>query len=356
MKTQFLIAAVLIVVLGGVGGAYYYLAPPAPAQTGGEVQTPGDQRQTMTGLQIAERIYGYVESQRRADGLYDYATNCNETVCSFDFENPHDISNAWAAYASVGMYGATGDQRYLDAAKADGEKILQYCGSGREECVSIGYQIVALYEATGDSRYLDLAEAEAAILMEEGRGLYDSGSAMLVGGDSKGMAELARASGDAAYSQDASRILEGEVGALENEVPLYVRDEGGSARVYKSFACWPQLARLSLYQATGDRAHLDAAAAFAGDMDVPGHVGDLVSATDIQPCIELYHDLGSLTGEQAYGDGADVMVQHVLDGQWDYGASDSIRFYRDKSFSTLTDSSYMVNILSKRADSVYEVG
>lgn len=307
----------------------------------------------LSGIGIASKIYGYIEGQRRDDGYYDYASNCNEDDCKFDFKNPHEISNAWAAYAAIGLYRATGQERYLDDAKRDGEKLIQFCGSNEEECVSITYQIVALYEATGDPRYLELAKAEAGYLMDAEKSLYDSGFTMLIGGDSKGLADLGTSAKDPSYSDSALRILDGEEKAAESDFPLYAVSNGSDSVVYKMFSCWPQLARISLYRSTGDGKYLKAVEEFADSFEVAEHVGDLYSATDMQPCADMYQNLAELTGEKRYDDGAKKILQRIITDLWDseYGkkplGKNSVKFMADKGFSTLTDSSYMVYLLSR---------
>lgn len=361
MSKQVLVSVVIIFSLGALLAFYYHFIEGTQplTDTGQPVIGTTDQSaqnndvKNLTGLEAAEKIYAYIEAQRRQDGLYEYASKCDERVCNFDFTNPHGLSNAWAAYAETGLYDVTGDSSYLDAARADGEKILGFCGTNEGGCVSIIYQIVALYEVTGDPRYIDLAKAEADILMNRDD-LYDSGFTMLIGGDSKGLARLSQSSGDATYSTDALKVLSGEIAALENEIPVYVYSKDGSTAVYKTYACWPQLARTHLYEATGDESHLEEARRFADSLSLPDYASQMVSATDIEPCIELYQKLATATGDQSYRAGADRMIQYVLTNYMDKELG-SVRFASDKGFSTLTDSAYMVYLLTKSSDSIFEV-
>ncbi|MBI4894674.1 MAG: hypothetical protein HY833_02985 [Candidatus Aenigmarchaeota archaeon] len=360
MKTKLAVAIVLILVLSGlIAGYNYFIGPIVPVQTGVPSQTEAP---SQTGgesveagvnyLETAKAIYSYIETQRKSDGFYVYSSNCNDESCSF-FNQSYETGNTWPAYAAVSLYGATGDGAYLDRARRDADLMIEHCGKDPTECITVAYQINDLYAATGDKKYLDfiVSEADALEAISDEDYLRVTDSSMLFAVDSLQLADAYKLTGEQRYLDSSLRKLQtiDEVFSVEDrKITVYERD----GRKFNVYSCWPELARMHLYGATGDAKYLSQAKEFADGMRVQDNVHQLWFMTDIQPCIDVYQQLGAATGDPMYGEGADSMVRHVIAKYWDSSASpkvsgnNAIKSSVDKDHSLITDSSYMVYLLS----------
>lgn len=351
------IAAIAVVLAAGLG-AYYYFGTDMGAQYG---QQPSQAPQvapanTLTGLQVATRINDYVATQRNADGFYHYSVNClPEENC---FNAPvYEMANTWPVYANVGMYKATGDSKYLDAAKRDADTMMSWCENNASYCVYVTYQIYDLYKATGDARYLDFVKNEADVISNVDNAIEFSNDSMLLSSAAIEFADLYGETKNSTYADWARADTDEAQSILLSYTIVF----GNNGHDFRAFSCWPQLANARLYGETRDQKILENITAFMNDYNLQNNFLYLWFMTDIQPCIDLYQTMGDLTGNQSYYDTAHNMSQYVLTDFWDtksnpkVSSSDAIKFSKDKSFETVTDSSYMVKLLSRMKDSRFEV-
>jgi hypothetical protein len=355
---QLIFAAVIIVVLGAVLGAYYYITGSSEVRIPSNIQPtqelPGETG-GMTGLQVAARIYDYIGTQRNADGFYLYSSNC-EGDCPFVgsvFKN----ANTWPNYASIGMFRATGDPSYLDSARRDVDTMMAWCEQDKRECVRILYQVAELYKETGDRKYLNFVVDEIGVLTANEGGFADTNEAMLLAIDSIELAVAGKMTGDQKLiPKSVEKLSESERLVANNHI-VYESD----GNKFRTFSCWPELARIELYKATEDKSYLEKVKTFADSVKLDNNVQHLWFMTDIQPCIDVYQQLGELTGDRSYSQAADKMIEWVLQNFWDsknapkVSGNDSIKSTVDQKFSSITDSAYMVYLLSKSKDSVFKV-
>ncbi|MBI5355484.1 MAG: hypothetical protein HZB68_03445 [Candidatus Aenigmarchaeota archaeon] len=320
-------------------------------------QTPIDkqvtEKTTKSGLEIAKEIYSYIGTQKNKDGFYAYASNC-KGGCPF-IDSVFKNANTWPVYASVGMYRATNDSKYLDAAKRDADTMIAWCAQDSRECVRVLYQIDALYSETGDKKYLDFINTETAALLS----LPDEAETnftMLIAIDSVELSDSYIWSGDSKALDSSIKKLSQAEALLANEKTLFEKD----GNKYRTFSCWPQLARLELFKSTDDSKYLDGVKAFAAN-NIPGNLNIFWMMTDLQPCLDVYQSLYELTGDKSYNADAEKIAQHIITKYWDSSYSpkvsgnNAIKSNSDQSFSTITEASYMAYMLSRMEGSRFEV-
>ncbi len=358
MSRQILVAVVIIAVLGAALGGYYLVTggfnPTVPVN---DVPVEGTQPSDgaagtveagVDPLAAAAEIYAYIQTQRREDGFYDYASNCGDG-CPFVgavFKN----ANTWPTYAAVGMYQATGDDGYLADARRDADKMIEWCAEDQKECVRVTYQVNELYKETKDERYADFVKSEADVLIDPvNQEFIGTDMPMLLAIDSLQLAQVYEMTNDEKYLDAAVSKLTSADSNMEKEMILYAVDD----RVLKTYACWPELASIEIYKATGDRAYLDRVVDFIDDLRIADNVHQMWYMTDVQPCMDLYVQLGSITGDGKYTLGALSIMNHILDNYWDSKANPkvsgggSIKSTKDQNDSGITDSAYMVWLLAK---------
>lgn len=350
-----IIAVVIVLVLAAALGAYYYSGgslnlTSQPAQT--QQNVPAN---TMTGLEIAKTIYAYIDTQRNSDGFYSYASNCDSN-CPFSgsvFKN----ANTWPVYASVGMYRATNDTKYLGAAKRDADTMLKWCAQDGRECVRVLYQVDALNRDSGDQKYSDFLQQEAKTLMA----LPDqpeTNFTMLISIDSVELADAYVQTGDKTMLDASVAKLNQAENLLSQEKVLF--EQNGNK--YQTFSCWPQIARLELFRATDDSKYLDSVKRFVADRNIPGNLNLFWMMTDLQPCMDVYQSLAELTGDSGYSAAAQKIAQHIITNYWDssvgpkVSGNNAIKSNGDQKFSTITEASYMTYMLSRMKDTRFEVG
>lgn len=352
-----IVALIVVVVAAGAGVYYYYsIGGLNSVQSQQSVQTQ-QAGNGMTGLEIAGKISTYMDTQRNPDGFYNYTSNCGDN-CSFD--QVYNNANTWTTYANIGMYQATGDSKYLDAAKRDADTMLAWCSQDSVQCIRVLYQIDRLYQITGDRKYSDFVTSEARVLIGPNNPYTytdDPAAAMYSSIDSIELADAYNISGDGTLLSASLEKLS-NADAKSKGGQLIFESNGNKFYVY---GCWPQLAKLRLFGVTGDKKYLDGVKAFADAYDMPQMLPSLWFMTDMEPCIDVYQQLGQITGDKAYTDGSNAMITYVLKNFWDTPASvkvagdNAIKSTQDQTYESITDSSYMVYLLSNADNKSFEV-
>ena len=360
------IPIIIAIVIVAAVGAFYFSGfelekSEVPEETVVSPETQTEQEGTDS-LEIASTIYSYIQTQRNSEGFYHYSSNCDDD-CPFKdqvFKN----ANTWPTYASVGMFVATGEQRYLDDAERDADALLAWCEEDPVECVRVTYQISSLADVSSNEKYSNFVIDEADVLIDPANSeIVGTDMPMLLSIDSIQLADVYGITGDEKYLTSSIEKLNEAEAALESDsfeggaaLPVYARD----GNLFKTFACWPQLAKIELYKSTGEKSYLDEVASFVDGVKVDENVHSLWFMTDVQPCIDIYIQMGELTGDSSYTDGAVRMMQSTLDLYWDTpsnvitSGNNAIKSARDADDSSITDSSYMVYLLSK-VNSKFEV-
>lgn len=370
MSRQILVSVVIIVVLGGLLGGYYYmtggLQPTVPineqpvtgTQTGSEV---AEETKGVTGLEAATEIQSFVDSRRQADGYYGYSYNCEKGFqedCQLDISYP--TTNAWATLSNLGMYRATGDVSYLNNARRDADLLIDWCEGESHMCQWVLVQVSELYDETKDQRYADFLLKEGALLMDvdgstDAETIFQRNSTMLLGIEARQLAQIYKINGDDSYITEANeRISQAYDGTRPDNWIVYEFNDNK----FTKNSCWVELANMELYEATGDENYMLQAKDLLDSFDPAGNSVYMIFMTNLQPCAELYMRVYQATGDSKYMDGAVKISNYILENLWDRkdrpivsGSGTILYDTESKRIDTLTDTAYMVYILSMIKDS-----
>jgi uncharacterized protein YyaL (SSP411 family) len=364
MKTQLTVAIVLILVLGGlIAGYYHFVGPIVPVKDGTQpaVQPPAEMKNAVH-LDAAKKIQEFIDTRRTDDGYYKYSYNCEnglETDCHLDLV--YGSTNAWTSLSNLRLYQATGNQVYLEKSKRDADAVIDWCKVQPKDgnsCLWILVQISELYDETGDAKYKDFLLEKGRMLMDvindkNPEVVWQRNSTMMTGIEARELAMIYKINGDRKYIDEAKiRIEEAYFGTPDN-YPLY-QFNGNN---YLENSCWPELANMEIYEATGDRASLAQALDLLDTFEPATNVFYMNFLTNLQSCNELYLKAYKATGEKKYMDGAAKMADFVLEDRWDtpehklVSGSGSILSDDYSKVDTLTDAAYMVSLLSQIKDS-----
>lgn len=360
MKAGIVTAAVLILVLSGlVAGYFYFVGPIVPVQEASqpEAQVPAEVEKVVY-LDAAKEIQKFIDTRRTDDGYYKYSYNCEnglETNCNLDLV--YGSTNSWTALSNLRLYQATGEQAYLEKAKRDADAVMDWCASQPNDgkiCLWILVQISELYEETGEQKYADFLLGKGEMLLgivndKDPDVVWQRNSTMMIGIDARELAAIYKINGDQRYIDEAKiRIQEAYWGTPDN-YPLY-QFNGNN---YLENSCWPELANMEIYEATGDQASLAQALDLLDTLDPATNVFYMNFLTNLQSCNELYLKAYEATGDRKYMEGATKMADFVLVDRWDnqennlVSGSGTILSDDYSKVDTLTDTAYMVAILSQ---------
>ncbi|MBI4894265.1 MAG: hypothetical protein HY833_00820, partial [Candidatus Aenigmarchaeota archaeon] len=355
MKTQITVAIVLILVLGGLIAGYHYLVGPiVPAQEEVQpvAQVPAEPEKFVY-LEAAKEIQGFIDTRRTDDGYYKYSYNCEnrfETDCNLDLM--YESTNAWTTLSNLRLYQATGEQAYLERAKRDADAVMDWCAGQPNDgkiCLWILVQISELYEETGDQRYADFLLGKGEMLLNivndtDSDVVWQRNSTMMIGIDARELAAIYKINGDQRYIDEAKIRIEEAYWGTPDNYPLY-QFNGNN---YLENSCWPELANMEIYEATGDQASLAQALDLLDTLDPATNVFYMNFLTNLQSCNELYLKAYEATGDNKYMEGAVKMADFVLVDRWDspennlVSGSGTILSDDYSKVDTLTDTAYMV--------------
>ncbi len=353
MKKYLPIIIPIIIIAAGIGGYYLYdnYYPNIEQPIENNIQEAG-----FSGLYIAEKIYDYIQTQRNLDGFYKYASNCEEG-CVF-YESVFNNANTWPTYASVGMYQATKDDKFLIDARRDADRLLAWCDEDPTECIRVTYQVNALGKETGDKKYIDFVVKEADVFLDpENSEIIQTDVVMLKGIDSIQLAQAYDITNNKKYLDASLNKLSESENLLVDEKTVY----GYNNNLFRNYACWPNLAKLELYKSTEDSKYLMDVINFADGINLPNNIHQLWFMSDIQPCIDLHIQLYQITNDDKYLEGSQKMVETILLTYWDdidnpkLSGSNAIKSTIDQDWTSITDSSYMIYLLSQIQNERFDV-
>lgn len=366
MSRQILVAVAVIVVLGAAVGAYLYmggsLVQREQLSQGTEQAAPDMvvEKVPLTGAQAAREIQSFVDTRRMSDGYYGYSYNCEKGFqkdCNLDISYP--TTNAWTTLSNLGMYRATGEQSYLDNAKRDADLMIKWCEGEAKICQWVLVQINELYKETGEDRYREFLLSEGALLIDaeqytDAETVFQRNSTMLLGIEARELAQIYSINKNPAYLEEArDRINQ----AYEERPDNWIVYEFNGNKFMKN-SCWAELANMEIYAATGDQNNMLQAKDLLDSFDPAGNSVYMLFMTNLQPCAELYVKVYQATGDEKYLDGAVKISNYILSNLWDRkeapivsGSGTILYETESKKIDTLTDTSYMVYILSMIKDS-----
>jgi len=365
MSRQVFVALVIVVVIGGLAGAYYYvIGSYTPTQNpteepSSEAPVSGAEETGITELEAARQIQSFIDSRRTEGGFYKYSYNCEknlETDCGLDLI--YETTNSWTAYSNLAMYRATGEKTYLEGAKRDADRVIEWCSdsANNKMCSWILVQIYELYEETVDKRYSDFLLSQGETLLnldnvDDPEIDSQRNSTMMLGIEARELALIYKINGDERYVDEAKVRIERAYGGFTPDNYIMYQFNGNS---FKYNSCWPELANIALYEATKDTSYLEQSKDLLDTFDPAINVVYMNFLTNLEPCIELYQRVYDVTGEKKYMEGAGKMLDYMLKERWDspenmlVSGSGTVLSDSYSKVDTLTDVAYMVVLLARQ--------
>jgi len=325
---------------------------------------------TMNAMDIAKSSINFLESKRRSDGLYTYSETCSDSGCKDD-NFVYAQTNAWPVLAYTGLYEATDSKDYLAKAKAEMATLKSSCEKDRDQCLWVLVQMYRLYRATNEKAYADY-------IITLGERLYASQQSyhpMLTAIEAREFAIMYGLTNDTKYVTAAADRIEF---AKRMQTSTSVETVKGTPTTVSNiaysvddfdfhyFACWTELAEIELYKRTGDERYAKSARDFFDKAQVGSHGREIEQMTGIEPCIDALSQLSILTKDESYKTQAINLTQYVVTYRWDssadiakkYNGNNGILFHRYtdlENFKTVTDTSYVVFLLSQIKDYEFKI-
>jgi len=309
---------------------------------------------------IIKEILDYIETQRLNDGFYNYLAHYNEQcemkegemVCPYQGEWTFPQTNAWTSLAYLSGYQVLGEQKYLDLAKRDMDRLILHCESKPEDCLWVLVQAGKLYQETGDSHYLDFLKKEGGMLL----GTQSSSQELLLDIEIRELAILYGVTGDSRYLEEAQKRLKLSEDNFNQREFLYKTEE---QFLYPQKACWQTLAKIELGKQTEDKTYFEEVKAFLDKAKVMANFERFPHPIEIQPCMETYFELAKATGGRKYYQEGRNLLEKFVTTFWDgkdakliYGEGGTIfnpypaRLTYAQKYVVLTDGSYSLYLLS----------
>jgi len=350
MKILFVIA-ILAVAFASSISLYFLLATPLTSAT-----------TTLSGNEIAVDSLKFINVMKNNDGKYYYQSECtDDSGCKRDSDS-YIQTGAWPVLAYAGLYQSTKNQQYLDKMNNEANNLMSACNGNEDECMWILVQMAKAYQISQNSQYLDFAKKLADRLLTNN----NEKDAMMTGIEAREFALAYELTGDQKYLNEARSRLQKSKAAWNLSVdsyndPIY---SSGTFVLYR-FACWTELAELEIAKASSDTKILANAVAFFDSANIPGNVRNLEQLSAIQPCIEALLNLNQQTGSAQYFDQAKATSQYVITYRWDspldiakkYNGDGAylFRFYAGDDLKTVTDTGYMIYLLSRMPNEQFEI-
>ncbi|MFA6048590.1 MAG: hypothetical protein WC792_01410 [Candidatus Micrarchaeia archaeon] len=299
------------------------IATPTPAAQA--TATPVPSFVEVSGIEAAQSALAFINGMKLSDGTYVYSVDCDSSGCNKK-SNLTGLpqSNAWAALANVGLYRATKDSKYLDAAKAEVAKEIAACpvstpipGQKLEKnCLWALVQPYEVYKETKDAAtkkfILDTSGVIAGYL-----GPTPRDGPMLESIIARELAIAYSLSKDEKYLQLAIKFNDAAKTALDakNETAYA---NGFPVRLEE---CWQKLAELQLYDATQNQSYLSSAKGFFDGIEKAGasdsFYENFESANQLHPCAESLQILAGKTGDAKYSAVSAAISAHLAQASWD---------------------------------------
>lgn len=329
------------------------VSAPTPKLTPTAIPTP-----PFPYTRVIEETLAYIQSQYRDDGFYNYLAHYDEqceekegkTVCPYEGERMFPQTNAWTSLAYLSGYRSLGDQKYLDLAKRDMDRLILHCESSPRDCLWVLVQVARFYQETKDSRYLNFLKQEGEILLTT-----SDLSPILLDIESRELVLIYQITGDNRFlGESKKRLVSAENFPRETIYTAYEKDK--TVISFDSDICWLNLARLDFYKVTGQSEYLQKVKDFFDPAAEFHYKKAFYYLSQSQPCIESLLDLSQITQEKKFINFASSWVKTLIDQNWD-SKSDKKKYgeggflviadLNQKPYLILTDASYMVYLLAQ---------
>ncbi len=349
-------------------------AQPTPIPTAQATPTPAPLFVEVSGIEAAQSAIAFINGMKLADGTYVYSVDCDSTGCNKK-SNLTGLpqSNAWAAFANIGLYRATKDSKYLDAAKAEVAKEIEICSkadgtivgpSEQKNCLWALVQPYEVYKETNDAKTKDFILKNAETILRYLRPDPTQGAGMLQSIIARELAIAYSLSSDGKFLQAAV----GFDNAAKQSMDADNRVAFANGFPVRLEECWQKLAELQLYGAAQNQSYLDSAKGFFDGIEQAGASGEFYKnfeiATQLHPCIESLQLLSEKTGASKYSEEAAKISAYLAQASWDSEFSkkydgrggfatmfcrvaDGSSLCAPSNDKTITDNSYGAYLLAK---------
>jgi len=293
---------------------------------------------------VLEKTLNYIQSQYRTDGYYDYYPDyekfCppekNKEECPFGGAQMFETTNAWTALAYLAAYKVEKKPEYLDYAKRDLDRLMEYCQKDPRECLWVLVQFVEAYKVTGEQRYLSFLKDEGEVLLT-----FSDLNAMLKGIEVRELALIGELTGEERFFSEAeTRLTEARALTTTSKFLFYTVNPSNERTYVYPHTCWNILAGIELYKRPGKEKGLGEIEDFLEKIRMTKTFGGFLSPPDIQPCIEGKFILDGGEGKQ--------LLDLFIDRFWQEAVFPYQKEQRKEiEMKVLTDSCYLVHLLGK---------
>ena len=312
--------------------------------------------------EVNDEAIGYIQTQRTADGYYNYLAHYDEQcrtqdgkkVCPFDNQRVFQTSNAWTALAYLAAYQHTNEQIYLDQAKTDLNKLIEWCTRDLSQCQWVLVQTVRVYEQTKNQNVLTFLQQVGEYMLSHPSA--DNKQPMLTSIEARELAMLYGLTKDQRYIDEAQNRLVKARQELDTEDPSIFRRGGFPESVH---VCWYSLGELEVAKQKPDPLRLITLRNFIDHASLPRYYNAFAYPVEIQPCIELYYELYKTTSQTNYQKAGDYLLSLFTIDFWDneknkkyYGEGGTLMNGHpslveiDGKYVSITDSAYTVFLMN----------
>jgi len=333
---------------------------------------------TLTGAQIAEKTYGFLNTFVGKDNLPTKIYYCDQGCNKEDSEGiPQGI--AWSTLADASMYHLTKDEKYKTILNFKSDYLMNSCAAESNKCWgteiysnidSCMYTVVQLHNTytitqrpdfkdflsnVGDCASHDFSGFPMldAIVARQTILIYSIETV-----ESRGLQRHL-------YLNSLSNYWLNESEAHRSVASLYYV---GKDFEFRQGDCWIQNAKLEFYRATKDPRYLDDVELFFRQVGLAEHLGQssipLMTAQDIAACTESLLDLHEITNRKEYADEAGSLTANLLSNYWDSPISPvyngdggflTIGKENPRNQKKISDNAYVIYVLSRQQNTIFTI-
>jgi hypothetical protein len=306
------------------------------------------------GLDVAVKTEKFLSSLKKGD-KYLYGKDClQDGSCKLNEEISFVTSYPWAVLAYAGLYNATGDRRYIELMDYGVGRMKEVLKESGTDPFVYYWSLIPVYEAykvNPSADYLDflLANGVGLRIMRQQPDPYtvEGNHPMLVAIEARefaiirsllddpgsmtwlkanGYLKTDDVEGARKYLKDSYLSLSikalnsaDEITRKRNNVLL----QKDNFTLYTD-SCWTQLAKLQLYESTGDKKWLQEVEEFYDALEFrklhpENKVPPFNSLVELEPCLDGLIRLHKASGEPIFLDDATALGEYFVSRSWDAG-------------------------------------
>lgn len=308
---------------------------------------------TYAAKEIADSTITFLNNQLRPDGFYNfelYQTNVctkqsNASGCIAGDKNVIEIVNMWTILGRLGYYRSfSRNPTDLTPAKTDADMLISYCQDDPKKCFGATVSFAELWTETNENKYKQFLDRLGESLLT-----LNSNDLMTLGIQTRALGRMYALTHDTRYLDLAKQKLT----ELTNTSLEYKTQNGK-----EDFLCYVLLAKSEIGQSANDQTILKETSTVLSNNEETVVSKQL---TLIQPCIETAFNLAKYTNDQMMKNKAVQLLKQYVSERWDgpgLGRSYGLGGFAatiDPRFINITDTGYMLYLLSLEQDLSYDV-